>query len=858
MKRLFILTVVALAALASCTKETQVDSITSHVKKYIDVTVSADREPDTKTVINVPNKTLLWGDEEYLAVYEIRWEDSGVDGYGWYGDAVISQRGVSGDGGHTMTFEALFEQEANTSGEPLKYTAVYPASSVVGMHAGVLQTINLSSIQDDEEGSFDPDADILYATPQAFDDQQTDLHFGFNRLVALTRVKVKNIDPSCYQVSCVKLVTPNHVISGQKTLTLTNGSLSDPGTSQDLANSVKVRVKDRNLLSGSNSAPTEFDVWFCMWPTTLNAGETFSLVVTDVNGREFTRNVTISGAPLKFEAGRVTKFSVDMSSATSTTMSSYYRNIQFTSGNPMSGLNFTYKDQYKTGIRFYSYSDWDIKITGGDGWLTISNSYYDNGHTHVCGKGCGTNQSSTIQLVPNLLTKNISEGPRVATVTVSNDTDEKSFTITQDYYCPITDVAFSKSHYEVYAGQTITFDDLIVTPAAASQYTLYLYATPSGHMSTTDDPRTLQANVVGEVTLNLTAYDEVGRNYTPDRTATLSILEPDYHKPATVYMAMTDRRNGLKAFVVANGVETQLEGMGASTYGIVVAGDDVYVTGRHTDYVNDEYVNHACYWKNGAKTVFSDYDDISDPVLDGNDVYAIAHWCDPDTYDHHYYILKNWEKIGESAPPASWNHLAVENGDWYVAGYSTSSNMVTTYWKNGEKLGDVNTLTVKCIAVKNGKLYLGGSAYNKRPDAAVWADGTLTSYTSNTRSTQNDSIDILAVDDNNNVWAMGAHWYQSSTNVPYCYKNGKKVFMPTLLKDNGNQLFDQTELITIQFYDGLPYVLGSVSQSTNVFVNPMQILWSTLFYVPTYVNEEVQRPYQYSYGGLKYSGLFLK
>ena len=38
----------------------------------------------------------------------------------------------------------------------------------------------------------------------------------------------------------------------------------------------------------------------------------------------------------------------------------------------------------------------------------------------------------------------------------------------------------------------------------------------------------------------------------------------------------------------------------------------------------------------------------------------------------------------------------------------------------------------------------------------------------------------------------------------------------------------------------------------------MQILWSTLFYAPTYVNEEVQRPYQYSYGGLKYSGLFLK
>lgn len=850
----FIYIAIALAALMSCAKETSVDSVSAGPEsKYININISADRQPDVKTVIDVPNRTLLWGDDEHLAVYELRWED-GSDGYAWNGDAVVSEKGVSSDGGHTMTFKATFEAEANTSGQDLIYTAVYPASAMEGVKGGYFQGIHLASIQNDEEGSFDPSADLLLAEQQPFPDQQTDLHFTFKRLVALTRVKVKNIDPLCYQVAGVKLITPGHTITGRKNLSLTGGFVTNSETTRDLDNSVKVNVKDRNLLSSSNSAPSEFDVWFCMWPTTLYSGDTFTLVVSDIYGREFTREVTITGSPLEFKAGKVTKFTVDMSTATaSEALNSYYRKIQFPSGNPMGGLTLSYKDSWKSGIRFYSYSDWEIKVEGGDGWLTISDSYSEIGSTHLSGHGTGIDQRNTIQLVPNLRAPYVGEYPRTATVTVSNDTDEKSFTITQENYWPLKGIAFEKDHYDVVAGETVQVVAL-PTPATAHGYKLTFISYNSQVAHPVDESSGVyQGNSEGTIKIEVMAQDQDSREQFWAE-ATLTVTAPPVNRPEHVYMAMTSNVEPTGAFMVLDGVPTALEGVG-TTQGIVLAGDDVYITGTTSERIDSNTtLYYACYWKNGVQTTLPAYRTISDPVADGNDVYVIVNWLDSESGDNRYAVLKNWEKIAESEEDATWRFLAVENGNWYVAGYEIT-NMKTSLWsKDGKTV--IDTLTPNCITVKDGKVYVGGSVYNKCPDAALWVDGQLTQFTANTSRPQNDDIRLILVS-GSDVWAIGHHWYQSTTNVPYFYKNGQRVIVPTMLKDNGNQSFDRTDFVAGQMYDGYPYVLASVSMESNVFRNSPQILWSTQFFAPEYVNPE-QTKYMYTYKGISYTGMFLK
>lgn len=854
MKRLFIFSALAIAALVSCSKETSIDTVNGPQDKYIHINITADREPSLKTVIDVPNRTLLWGEDELLSVYELRWEN-GM----WGGDAVVSEKGVSNNGGHTMKFQATFEQKANNSGQDLIYTAVYPASAMVGVSGGHAQVIDLASIQDDEEGSFDPKADLLLATQQSFGDQQTDLNFTFERLVSLVRLKVKNINPQCYQVASVKFTTPGHIISGKKNLTLTGGFTTYYDNTEDLSNSVKVIVRDRDLLTSNNSAPDDFDVWFSVWPETLNSGDTFTLAVTDINGREYTRTVTVTGSPLKFQKGKVTKFTVDMSDATvGQTVSSYYHKIQFPSGNPKAGVTLKYDQTYKSGIRVYSYSDWTIDIKDGEGWLTVSDNYQSIGSCHLCGKGCLNNMSNTPVVMFNSTAPHCAPAPRVATVTVSNDTDEVTFTVTQEHYFPITGVTLDKTSYELEAGKTLQMK-ATVEPSNGSQYTLTYYAWSGNAVWVDSETGVVTGNVVGTGEIAVIARDNVTRE---DFTvvAPITVTEPDYPKPSHIYMPLTKTSTeGGGCFLVDNGVETALEGNG-TTYGITKAGGDIYITGRITRSIDSgTYVSEACYWKNGAQTVLADYDNLGDPVADGNDVYAIAHWLDSEG-DNRYCLLKNWEKIAEATDGALWDYVAVENGDWYVAGCTGyNDGYKSCYWKNGAMTSTYEKLfSARCITVKNGKVYLGGSTMNAGPDAAVWVDGVLTEYSNDKYNYQKDYIDrILIIGDD--MYAFGVYNWSGTQTAPRFYKNHKQINSPTIRKDNNNPAFDTYEVKDAKEFGGLPYILGNVGMDTsNAYRWPMQILWRTLYYVPEYVNEDQRRD---MYGGANhytYSGLYVE
>ncbi|MBO4671427.1 MAG: Ig-like domain-containing protein [Bacteroidales bacterium] len=854
MKKLLYIGAAAIVALMSCSRETMVDTVEGPDNKYINITIKADRAPSEKTVINVPNRTLLWGEDELLAVYELRWV-----GGAWGGAATVSEKGVSADGGCTMDFKATFEKEANTSGQDLIYTAVYPASAMVGVQGGHAQVIDLASIQNDVEGSFDPKADLLLATQQPYGDQQSELKFEFERLVSLVRLKVKDINPQCYQVASVKLQTPGHIISGKKNLTLTGGFVTMYDTTEELANSVTVNVRNRNLLTSDNSAPADFDVWFCVWPETLNSGDTFTLTVTDINGREYTRTVSVSGSPLKFEKGKVTKFSVDMSSATvGQTVSSYYHKIQFPSGNPKAGITLKYDQTYKSGIRVYSYSDWTIDIKDGEGWLTVSDNYQSIGSCHVCGKGCLNNMSNTPVVIFNSTAPHCAPAPRVATVTVFNDTDEVTFTVTQEHYFPITGVTLDKSSYELEAGKTLQMK-ATVEPSNGSQYTLTYYSWSGGVVWVDSETGVVTGNVVGTGEVAVIARDNVTKE---DFTviAPITITEPDYPKPSHIYMPLTKAGyDAPNCFLVDNGVEMALEG-GGTTYGITKAGGDIYITGRNDLRIDSStVVSEACYWKNGAQTILADYDNIGDPVADGNDVYAIAHWLDSEG-NNRYCLLKNWTKIAEATDGALWDYVAVENGDWYVAGCTGHTDgYKSCYWKNGVMTSTYEKLfSARCITVKNGKVYLGGSTMNTGPDAAVWIDGVLTEYSNDKYNYQKDYIDrILVIGDD--VYAFGEYNWTGTQTAPRFYKNHKQINSPSIRKDNGNPAFDTYQITGAQEFGGLPYVLGNVGMDTsNAYRWPMQIIWKTLFYVPEYVNENQRRD---MYGGSQhyiYSGLYVE
>ena len=308
MKKSFILlgTISALSLMAvSCQKEV---SNVEEPSGKIHMTIIASGDAETRTVLQADGKTVLWDNEENLAVLEtIVGAEETKTTY------VASSNGVSNDGGETMTFDVEFD--TNVTGTSYSYNALYPNSSYVtstNTNPASFKVITPTT-QKATATSFDGDADLLIAKPVTETSQQTTLNLCFKRMVVVGKMTLNNVQTDGF-VKSVKFSSADKVITGKSKLNLTTGEAIEYGY-EGAGNRVDyVEV----TYAANDIAANGLTVYFTCLPFEITAGEKFSVTLTTKDDKTFTREVTIpEGRKLSFAVGKNTKFSVDMTDATS-------------------------------------------------------------------------------------------------------------------------------------------------------------------------------------------------------------------------------------------------------------------------------------------------------------------------------------------------------------------------------------------------------------------------------------------------------------------------------------------------------------------------------------------------------------
>ena len=150
-------------------------------------------------------------------------------------------------------------------------------------------------------GSVDEAAQVFYAKTGTVTQKPSSVDVRFNHLTAYGKVTLKHVTGTPVRLTLVA----DRAIAGTCYVAPSDGTLSTRDGSHslylDLAN---LTVSDGDLK----------DVWFSCLPADL-AGRPLTLVLETAQGKTFKRTVPALGEAMYFVSGRITKFSVDMASA---------------------------------------------------------------------------------------------------------------------------------------------------------------------------------------------------------------------------------------------------------------------------------------------------------------------------------------------------------------------------------------------------------------------------------------------------------------------------------------------------------------------------------------------------------------
>lgn len=181
--------------------------------------------------------------------------------------------------------------------EGYKYVAVYPETGYVSGDFAEA-TLTLPAEQTMVAGSYDPAADLMVSKVVATDVQPTEIQpLRFTRLAAVAKMNFRGIEAGD-KIESVTFAAEGKTIAGNLT-----ASLEKPyefTVAEGGSNSVTVKA------AGEDAA------YFTLLPTTLEAGESYTVtVITDK--KIYVKEGTIAeGKTLQFAAGMVTRFGVDL------------------------------------------------------------------------------------------------------------------------------------------------------------------------------------------------------------------------------------------------------------------------------------------------------------------------------------------------------------------------------------------------------------------------------------------------------------------------------------------------------------------------------------------------------------------
>ena len=277
------LVAVAAMGLTACQNdfEEQVEA-----KDSVVVTFVAD-SADTRTSVNTEGDTPLfaWGESESFKVLEQT--DALAEA------TSVTFEKVDGKAHISATFDA------NEGKDEYKYVTVYPESGYVSAESISAATLTLPAEQTMVDGSYDPNADLMVSEVKTVTAQPTEAQMvGFHRIAAVVKMSISNLAIGAgEQIEKVEFTANGKQLAGQIVV-----DLNDPATIISGAGSSSVSV-----------ATTASDVvYFTVLPTTLEAGDTYSVAVV-TNKYLYIKQGTIpEGKSLAFESGKVTRFGVNM------------------------------------------------------------------------------------------------------------------------------------------------------------------------------------------------------------------------------------------------------------------------------------------------------------------------------------------------------------------------------------------------------------------------------------------------------------------------------------------------------------------------------------------------------------------
>lgn len=203
----------------------------------------------------------------------------------------------------------------NSGQAEYKYVTIYPESGYVSAEGIEAATLTLPAAQTMAEGSYDPAADLMVSKVVTTTAQPTEAQMvRFTRLAAVAKMSFKGLE-SGDMVESVTFTAEGKTLAGNVT-----ADLADPHAftaAEGGSNSITVTAP----VDGAS------EVYFTLLPTTLEANDSYTItVVTDKKIYKKTSTIP-EGKSLAFAAGMVTRFGVDLSTATASEKWVLVRNV---------------------------------------------------------------------------------------------------------------------------------------------------------------------------------------------------------------------------------------------------------------------------------------------------------------------------------------------------------------------------------------------------------------------------------------------------------------------------------------------------------------------------------------------------
>lgn len=244
--------------------------------------------PTTRTTVDTSSDeapVFSWDENESFVVLEQ------TDALAVASDVAYER--IDGKANITATFAT------NVGKDAYNYVTVYPAGAYVAAESINAATLALPANQTMAEASYDPNADLMVSKVVAAAAQPTEAQqVQFTRVAAVVKMTLKNFNVEAGdEVERVVFMADGKALAGTITA--------------DLNAPHEFEVAD-GVSSVSVTTNASDAIYFNVLPTTLEAGDTYTIVVV-TNKKLYVKEGTIpEGRALTLEAGMVNRFGVDM------------------------------------------------------------------------------------------------------------------------------------------------------------------------------------------------------------------------------------------------------------------------------------------------------------------------------------------------------------------------------------------------------------------------------------------------------------------------------------------------------------------------------------------------------------------